>query len=232
MVYPATEIVEPGVVRHTYGDKFALGEPVGSISERCVRLANVLERAGFEAPVLQDIRSEIWLKLWGNLCFNPISALTRATLDIVATEPCLRGLSIKMMAEAQEIARRFGVTFRVGIERRVNGAARVGAHRTSMLQDLESGRPLEIDALLTSVQEMGRLAGVETPYIDTVLGLVQQLGRSLNVYPPSSRLASRSGAGRWHGACIEFCRLGQREARTQSPIGPSCLPCWVSALRG
>ena len=150
-----------------------------------MRLANVLERAGFEAPVLADIRSEIWLKLWGNLCFNPISALTRATLDIVATEPCLRGLSIKMMTEAQEIAGRFGVTFRVGIERRVNGAARVGAHRTSMLQDLESGRPLEIDALLTSVQEMGRLAGVETPYIDTVLGLVQQLGRSLNVYPPA-----------------------------------------------
>jgi 2-dehydropantoate 2-reductase len=184
VVYPATEIVEPGVVRHMYGRKFALGEPAGSISERCVRLANVLERAGFEAPVLADIRSEIWLKLWGNLCFNPISAITRATLDIVATEPCLRGLSIKMMAEAQEIAERFGVTFRVGIERRVDGAARVGAHRTSMLQDLESGRPLEIDALLTSVQEMGRLAGVETPYIDTVLGLVQQLGRSLNVYPP------------------------------------------------
>jgi 2-dehydropantoate 2-reductase len=184
VVYPATEIVEPGVIRHTYGRRFALGEPVGSISERCVRLANVLERAGFEAPVLADIRSEIWLKLWGNLCFNPISALTRATLDIVATEPCLRGLSIRMMAEAQEIAERFGVTFRVGIERRVDGAARVGAHRTSMLQDLESGRPLEIDALLASVQEMGRLAGVDTPYIDTVLGLVQQLGRSLNVYPP------------------------------------------------
>jgi 2-dehydropantoate 2-reductase len=184
VVYPATEIVEPGVVRHIHGDKFALGEPVGGISERCVRLANTLEQAGFAAPVLQDIRSEIWLKLWGNLCFNPISALTRATLDIVATEPVLRALSIKMMTEAEEIAGRFGVTFRVGVERRVNGAARVGAHRTSMLQDLEAGRPLEIDALLTSVQEMGRLAGVETPYIDTVLGLVQQLGRSLNVYPP------------------------------------------------
>jgi 2-dehydropantoate 2-reductase len=183
VVYPATEIVEPGVVRHIYGDKFALGEPVGSVSERCVRLANVLEQAGFGAPVLQDIRSEIWLKLWGNLCFNPISALTRATLDIVATEPALRALSIRMMTEAEEIARRFGVTFRVGIERRVNGAARVGAHRTSMLQDLEAGRPLEIDALLTSVQEMGRMAGVDTPTIDMVLGLVQELGRSLNVYP-------------------------------------------------
>jgi 2-dehydropantoate 2-reductase len=195
VVYPATEIVEPGVVRHIYGDKFALGEPVGSVSERCVRLANVLEQAGFAAPILQDIRSEIWLKLWGNLCFNPISALTRATLDIVATEPCLRTLSIRMMTEAEEIARRFGVTFRVSIERRVNGAASVGAHRTSMLQDLESGRPLEIDALLTSVQEMGRLAGVETPYIDTVLGLVQQLGRSLKVYPPAPAALVAAPAG-------------------------------------
>jgi 2-dehydropantoate 2-reductase len=197
VVYPATEIVEPGVVRHIYGRKFALGEPVGSVSERCQRLSNVLEQAGFEAPVLNDIRSEIWLKLWGNLCFNPISALTRATLDVVATEPALRALSVEMMTEAEEIARRFGVTFRVSIERRVNGAARVGAHRTSMLQDLEAGRPLEIDALLTSVQEMGRLAGVATPHIDMVLGLVQQLGRSLNVYPPvpSASAASASPAG-------------------------------------
>ena len=183
-VYPATEIVEPGVVRHIYGDKFALGEPDGSISTRSLRLSALLQSAGFDAPVLQDIRSEIWLKLWGNLCFNPISALTRATLDVVATEPSLRMLSIHMMTEAQEIATRFGATFRVDITRRVDGAARVGAHRTSMLQDLENGRPLEIDALLTSVQEMGRLVSVETPYIDMVLGLVQQLGRSLNIYPP------------------------------------------------
>jgi 2-dehydropantoate 2-reductase len=177
VVYPATEIVEPGVIKHTYGRKFALGEPNGSISQRSARLSALLTSAGFEAPVLPDIRSEIWLKLWGNLCFNPISALTRATLDIVATEPSLRTLSINMMTEAHEIATRFGATFRVDITRRVNGAASVGAHRTSMLQDLERGRPLEIDALLTSVQEMGRLAGVATPYIDTVLGLIQQLGR-------------------------------------------------------
>jgi len=184
VVYPATEIVEPGVVRHIYGNKFALGEPDGSLSPRCIRLSKLLEAGGFEAPVLKDIRNEIWLKLWGNLCFNPISALTRATLDIVATEPSLRSLSMHMMTEAQEIATRFGATFRVDIARRVDGAARVGAHRTSMLQDLENGRPLEIDALLTSVQEMGRLVSVETPYIDMVLGLVQQLGRSLNIYPP------------------------------------------------
>jgi 2-dehydropantoate 2-reductase len=183
VVYPATEIVEPGVIKHSYGKKFALGEPSGGISDRAKRLSEALEKAGFEAPVLQDIRSEIWLKLWGNLCFNPISALTRTTLDIVATEPSLRSLSYSMMKEAQEIAEKFGASFRVDIERRINGAAKAGAHRTSMLQDLENGRPLEIDALLTSVQEMGRLVNVQTPHIDAVLGLVQQLGRSLQIYP-------------------------------------------------
>jgi 2-dehydropantoate 2-reductase len=183
VVYPATEIVEPGVVKHTYGKKFALGEPNGGNSDRTKRLSEVLEKGGFEAPVLKDIRSEIWLKLWGNLCFNPISALTRTTLDIVATEPSLRSLSYSMMSEAQEIAQKFGASFRVDIDRRINGAAKVGAHRTSMLQDLENGRPLEIDALLTSVQEMGRLVKVKTPHIDAVLGLVQQLGRSLEIYP-------------------------------------------------
>lgn len=194
VVYPATEIASPGIVRHTYGDKFALGEPDGSMSDRCRRLSDVLVAAGFDAPVLADIRSEIWLKLWGNLCFNPISALTRATLDVVATRPDLRALSAHMMEEARDIATAFGASFRVDIDKRINGAARVGAHRTSMLQDLESGRPLEIDALLTSVQEMGRLAGVKTPYIDVVLGLVQQLGRSLRIYPTFPETAFVPGA--------------------------------------
>jgi 2-dehydropantoate 2-reductase len=185
VVYLSAQIERPGVVRHNHGNRLLIGENDDRLTPRLYHLGGWLRRAGFDAVESTDIRREIWLKLWGNLCFNPISALTRATLDIVTTEPCLRDLSIKMMTEAQEIASRFGVTFRVSIERRVNGAARVGAHRTSMLQDLESGRPLEIDALLTSVQEMGRLAGVDTPYIDTVLGLVQQLGRSLNVYAPA-----------------------------------------------
>jgi 2-dehydropantoate 2-reductase len=183
VVYPATEIVSPGVVQQVYGNRFSLGEPGGSTSERCQKLADALSEGGFDAPVLTDIRSEIWLKLWGNLCFNPISALTRATLDVVATQPDLRALCVHMMVEAQEIATHFGASFRVNIDKRINGAARVGAHRTSMLQDLESGRPLEVDALLTSVQELGRLARVETPYIDVVLGLVQQLGCSLHIYP-------------------------------------------------
>ncbi len=183
VVYPATEITEPGVIKHVYGDRFSLGEPDRTISPRVEKLSQILEEAGLKAPVLPEIRNDIWLKLWGNLCFNPISALTRATLDIVATDPGTRTLSRNMMLEAETIGRRIGVHFRVDVERRINGAARVGAHRTSMLQDLERGRPLEIDALLTSVQEMGRLANVETPYIDSVLALVQQMGRSLDVYP-------------------------------------------------
>ena len=183
VVYPAAEIVAPGVVKHTYGSRFSLGEPDGSLSQRCRRLAEALTAAGFDAPILSDIRNELWLKLWGNLCFNPVSALTRTTLDVVTTQPGLRALCAHMMAEAKEVATAFGVTFRVDMEKRINGAARVGAHRTSMLQDLESGRPLELDALLTSVQEMARLVSLETPYIDVVLVLMQQLGRSLRIYP-------------------------------------------------
>jgi len=183
VVYPATEIVAPGMVKHIYGDKFALGEPDGSLSERCRKLSEALTEGGLKAPVLENIRDEIWLKLWGNLCFNPLSALTRATLDVVATDPGTRAVAKAMMLEAEGIARSLGADFRVDVERRINGAARVGAHRTSMLQDLERGRPLEIDALLTAVQEMGRLTGAETPYIDAVLALVQQLGRSQGLYP-------------------------------------------------
>jgi len=183
VVYPATEIAEPGLIVHKYGNKFSLGEPTGEISERCRRLSEVLEAGGLRAPVLPNIRDEIWLKLWGNLCFNPISALTRATLDVVATDPATRALSRAMMEEAYEVATKLGASFRVDIERRIDGAAGVGAHRTSMLQDLEKGRAMEIDALVTAVQELGRLSEVPTPRIDIVLGLIQQLGRSMGLYP-------------------------------------------------
>lgn len=184
-VYPAAEIAAPGVIRHVYGDKFALGEPDGATTERVTRIAAALEAGGFSAPVLDDIRSELWLKLWGNLCFNPISALTRATLDVVATDPGTRALARAMMLEGQAIGEALGAHFRVDVERRINGAARVGAHRTSMLQDLEAGKAMEIDALVTAVQEMGRITGVPTPAIDAVLALVQQLGRSTGTYPTS-----------------------------------------------
>ena len=200
-VYPATEIAEPGVIKVIYGDKFALGEPDGSRSARVLRIAEVLEQAGFRAPVLDDIRSELWLKLWGNLAFNPISALTRGTLDIVAGHPTTRETAKKMMLEAQAIAESLGATFRVDVERRINGAARVGKHRTSMLQDLEAGKPMEIDALVTVVQELGRMTGHPTPTIDAVLGLVQQLAMNLGLYPvfPEDALAEAQAEGQSAG---------------------------------
>ncbi len=183
VVDPATEIAAPGVIKHTYGNKFRLGEPDGSISERATKLADAMEAAGFRAPVRNNIRDEIWVKLWGNLCFNPISVLTGATLDVIATDAGTRQLARQMMSEAEEIGRWLGTNFRVNINRRVDGAAGVGAHKTSMLQDLESRRALEIDALLTAVQEMGRMVKIPTPYIDAVLALVQQRGRTEGLYP-------------------------------------------------
>ena len=174
IVYPATEVVEPGVIKHVYGNKFPLGEPSGERTERVEKLSSLLTGAGFEAPVLDRIRDEIWLKLWGNLCFNPISALTHATLDVIASDPGTRAVARAMMTEAQTIAEKLGVRFRVDIERRINGAGRVGAHKTSMLQDLERRRPMEIDALVAVIQEMGQLTGTPTPTIDTVLALVRQ----------------------------------------------------------
>jgi 2-dehydropantoate 2-reductase len=182
-VYPATELIEPGVVRHIYGNQFGLGEPNRTSSERLARFADALTAGGLKPHLYADIRDDIWLKLWGNLCFNPISALTHATLDVVATDPGTRALARSMMLEAQAIGEKLGVHFRVDVERRINGAAAVGAHRTSMLQDLEKDRPLEIDALLTAVQEMGRLVMVRTPYIDAVLGLVQQMASVKGLYP-------------------------------------------------
>ena len=182
-VYPAAEIVAPGVIKHIYGDRFGLGEPTRKETPRMVALADAFTAGGLKAKINPEIRNDIWLKLWGNLCFNPISALTHATLDVVATDPGTRMVSRKMMEEAEKIARRIGVHFRVDIERRINGAAAVGAHRTSMLQDLEKGRPIELDALLTVVQEIGRLVDVETPIIDAVLALTQQMGRVAKVYP-------------------------------------------------
>ncbi len=182
-VYPAAEIAAPGVIKHTYGDKFALGEPNGATTGRIERISQVMEAGGFKAPILDDIRSELWLKLWGNLCFNPISALTRATLDVVATDSGTRAVAKAMMLEAQVIAERLGSSFRVDVERRINGAARVGAHRTSRLQDLVAGKAMEIDALVTAVQEMGAIVGVATPTLDAVLALVQQLGRTQGLYP-------------------------------------------------
>lgn len=177
VLYPAAEIVEPGVIRHVYGKKFPIGEPDGTKTERIRHLAEMMEAAGLEAPIRDNIRDEIWLKLWGNLCFNPISALTHATLDVITSDPATRALSRQMMMEAKDIAERFGVSFRVDVERRIDGAGAVGAHKTSMLQDLEAGRAMEIDPLLTVIQEMGQRVGAQTPMVDAVLGLVKQRDR-------------------------------------------------------
>ncbi len=181
VVYPACDVAEPGVIRHISGDRFTLGEPSGEKTERVMQLSKAMVEAGFKAPV-RNIRDEIWVKLWGNLCFNPISALTQATLDVVATEPGTRSVARAMMLEAQAIGEKLGVRFKVDVEKRIDGAAAVGAHRTSMLQDLELGRPMEIDALVTAVQEMGRLVEVPTPTLDVVLSLVQQRGRVAGCY--------------------------------------------------
>ena len=181
VVYPATEVVEPGVIRHIDGNRFTLGEPSGEKSERVQGLAGALISAGFRSPI-RRIRDEIWMKLWGNLCFNPISALTLETLDVVAIQAGTRGVSKSMMLEAQAIGEKLGVRFSVDVEKRMDGAAAIGAHRTSMLQDLERGRPMEIDALVTVVQEMGRLVGVATPTIDVVLALVQQRAHEAGLY--------------------------------------------------
>jgi 2-dehydropantoate 2-reductase len=189
-VYPAAEIEAPGVIKHISGNKFGLGEPTRQTTARATALSKMFEAAGLKAPVMPEIRNDIWLKLWGNLCFNPLSALTGATLDVVATEPGTRNLARNMMLEAEKIERRIGVHFRVDVDRRIDGAARVGAHRTSMLQDLERARALEIDALLTAVQELGRLTEVETPYIDAVLGLVTQMARVRRLYPTFPDIAA------------------------------------------
>jgi 2-dehydropantoate 2-reductase len=182
IVYPATEIEAPGVIRHVYGDRFPLGEPSGEITEDVQRLSDVFTKAGMQAPVLERIRDEIWLKLWGNVCFNPISALTHATLDVICSDPATRALSKAIMLEAQTIAETFGVKFRVDVERRIEGARKVGAHKTSMLQDLERSRPMEIDPLVTVVQEMGRLTGIPTPSLDAMLALAAQRARIAGLY--------------------------------------------------
>ena len=182
VVYPAAEVEEPGVIKHIEGNRFSLGEPDGSKSERATRLSDALQAAGLKAPVRPRLRDEIWVKLWGNLSFNPISALTHATLDVLCTDPGTRGVARGMMLEAQAIAEKLGVKFPIDVDRRIDGGAAVGAHRTSMLQDLLAGRPMEIDALVASVQELGRLTGTPTPTIDTVLALVGLRGRVAGLY--------------------------------------------------
>ncbi|MBW4708213.1 2-dehydropantoate 2-reductase [Roseobacter sp. YSTF-M11] len=182
VVYPAAEVSEPGVIRHIEGNRFSLGEPDGSKSDRATALSKVLVSAGLKAPVRPRLRDEIWVKLWGNLSFNPISALTHATLDVLCNDAGTRAVARGMMLEAQTIAEKLGVKFPVSVDRRIDGGAAVGAHRTSMLQDLDAGRPMEIDALVTAVQELGQITDTPTPTVDTVLALIRLRARTAGLY--------------------------------------------------
>jgi 2-dehydropantoate 2-reductase len=185
VVYPAAEIVEPGVIRHGYGNRFMLGEPDGTQSQRVEAISKALAAAGFKAPVRPKIRDDIWLKLWGNLSFNPVSVLTHATLAGMANDAGVRAVIRAMMVEAERVAGALGVELSVDVDTRIGWARDVGEHKTSMLQDLEQGRPMEIDALCGVIAEMGDLVGIETPTIDAVLALVRQRGRVAGCYPAS-----------------------------------------------
>lgn len=184
VVYPAAEVDAPGLIRHIEGRRFSLGEPSGEKSDRVTRLSEEFIAAGLQAPVREDIRSEMWVKLWGNLSFNPISALTGSTLAEIVADEGTRAVTRAMMVEAQTVAEKLGVRFLINVDRRIKGAGDVGAHKTSMLQDLERGRSMEIDALVTAVQELGRLVGEPTPSIDLVLALVRRLAIERGCYSP------------------------------------------------
>ncbi len=179
IVYPAAELAGPGVVRHVEGWRISLGELDGAETERVEALAGVLRRAGFKARVTSDLRSELWVKLWGNCTFNPISALTHATLAGICGFPPTRALAAAMMGEAQAVGEKLGVRFGVSLEKRIAGAEAVGEHKTSMLQDVEAGRPLELEALLGAVVELGRITGTPTPALEAVYALASLLDRTL-----------------------------------------------------
>lgn len=179
VVYTATSLVSPGVIRHVEGERFSLGELDGSQSARILELSHVLGSAGLKAPVQQRIRAELWLKLLGNAVFNPLSALTGASLGVIAQSPLVADVVRSAMEEADAVARRLGIEIPVSIDQRIKGAARVGDHKTSMLQDLEAGRPMEIDALTGSVVELADRLGVPVPHLRTLYSAVKLLEANL-----------------------------------------------------
>ncbi|MCY3842150.1 MAG: 2-dehydropantoate 2-reductase [Acidobacteria bacterium] len=179
IAYPAAIVAEPGVIRHVEGNRFPLGELDGSLSDRVRSVSEVFAGAGFKSRVLEDIRSEIWLKLWGNLTFNPISALTHATLVDICRFPGTRKLATAMMTEAQAVGERLGAGFRVPLERRIAGAESVGKHKTSMLQDVEAGKPLEVDGMLGVVVELAEMTGVEVPTLRAIHACVSLLNETM-----------------------------------------------------
>ena len=175
VVYSSTEIESPGVIRHIEGTRFPIGEPDGAISPRCTAFSQAMVAGGLKCPVEKDLRADIWLKLMGNVAFNPISVLTGATMAEIAAHPGTRELVLGMMRETAEIAARLGSPPKISVQRRFEGAARVGDHKTSMLMDHEAGKPLETDALLKAPAELGRLVGVPAPGIESVCALIDLL---------------------------------------------------------
>lgn len=194
VVYPATELVEPGKVVHIEGDRFPLGELDGSTTERITKITEAFTKAGLKSPILENVRAEMWLKLWGNLTFNPISALTHATLQDICEDPHGKALAAQMMKEAQAVAEHLGITFRVPLEKRIEGARKVGKHKTSMLQDVEAGRPVEIDALVGSVVELGDLTGIPVPTIRAVFQAVKLLDKTYTEQVVSIRAVQTDGS--------------------------------------
>lgn len=190
IVYPAAEIIQPGVIKHIEGNRFSLAEIDNSETPRIKQVSETLKKAGFRSPVVSDIRAELWTKLWGNLSFNPISALTHATLEDLCRYQPTRELVAEMMREAQTIGEALGIRFRIPIEKRIAGGEAVGRHKTSMLQDVEAGRAVEADALIGSVIELGRITNIATPHLDTVYALVKLLNKMLQDQHGKLRVAT------------------------------------------
>jgi len=182
VVYPACEVTEPGVVLHRSGDRFTLGEPSGERTERAMRLSKLLSTGGLRAPVKPRIRDELWIKLWGNCSFNPVSALTGASLDLIGADAASRSVIRDMMIEARRVGEAIGARFTVDIERRIQGGADIAGHKPSTRHDVEAGRPMELDALVVSVQELARRLEIPTPTLDTVSALVRMQGQVLGLY--------------------------------------------------
>ena len=174
VVYPATEIIEPGVIKHIEGNRFSLGEPGGIQTERILTIGKALVKAGIKAPIRSNLREEIWTKLIGNLAFNPLSVIFGKTLDILASEHEYRTIAYDAMEEANLIINQLGMKLKISIDQRIEGAAKVGAHKTSMLQDYEKGKELELDSLVVSIKEIGNLLGIKTPTIDKILYEVEK----------------------------------------------------------